>query len=176
MPQKKAIIVGAGPAGLTAAYELLQRTEITPLVLEKTDVIGGIARTMVYKGNRFDIGPHRFFSKSDRVMDWWAQMIPLEAEGGEHQITYQSQTRTIKSDGDTKPSGPDDNRMILLKRKTRIYYMRKFFDYPIWSGRGVPQVYVRSLRANGIKYNTDVFKIVTIYANVFRSALKLRGD
>jgi protoporphyrinogen oxidase len=132
MSEKRAIIVGAGPAGLTAAYELLERTDIQPTVLEKSDVIGGISRTMEYKGNRFDIGPHRFFSKSDRVMDWWARMIPIEQlPDGFHEITYQNKKRTIKGDGSAPSSESTDNIMILLKRKTRIYYLRKFFDYPI---------------------------------------------
>ncbi len=74
---KKAIIVGAGPAGLTAAYELLERTDIIPIIIEKSGYIGGISRTINYKGNRMDMGPHRFFSKSDRVMDWWLKMLPL---------------------------------------------------------------------------------------------------
>ncbi|MBX9668516.1 MAG: NAD(P)/FAD-dependent oxidoreductase [Candidatus Obscuribacterales bacterium] len=132
MSDKKAIIVGAGPAGLTAAFELLERTEVKPTVLEKTDVIGGISRTMEYKGNRFDIGPHRFFSKSDRVMDWWANMIPIEQlPDGFHEITYQNKKRTIKGDSSGATAESTDNIMILLQRKTRIYYLRKFFDYPI---------------------------------------------
>src|SRR5580658_9120381 len=68
---KRAIIIGAGPAGLTAALELLRRTDIVPVVLEASEEIGGISRTIRYKGNRMDIGGHRFFSKSDRVMQWW---------------------------------------------------------------------------------------------------------
>ncbi|HUN89857.1 MAG TPA: NAD(P)-binding protein, partial [Terriglobales bacterium] len=68
---KRAIIIGAGPAGLTAAYELLTRTSIKPVVLESSTYMGGISRTVNYKGNRIDIGGHRFFSKSDRVMNWW---------------------------------------------------------------------------------------------------------
>src|SRR5262250_344635 len=75
---KKAIIIGAGPAGLTAAYELLKRTDITPIILEKSGDIGGISKTINYKGNRMDMGPHRFFSKSDRVMNWWLSIMPLE--------------------------------------------------------------------------------------------------
>jgi len=71
MEQKKAIIIGAGPAGLTAAYELLKRTDIKPIVIEKSSFMGGISKTVNYKGNRIDIGGHRFFSKSDRVMGWW---------------------------------------------------------------------------------------------------------
>src|SRR5450759_3891613 len=86
MGQQRAIIIGAGPAGLTAAYELLTRAGIQPIVLEKSDALGGIARTVNYKGNRIDIGGHRFFSKSDRVMDWWLKMLPLAAPGDSAQI------------------------------------------------------------------------------------------
>ena len=76
--QRTAIIIGGGPAGLTAALELLQRTDIKPIVYEGADNVGGIARTFVHKGNRIDIGGHRFFSKSDRVMDWWSNILPLQ--------------------------------------------------------------------------------------------------
>src|SRR3989344_1932409 len=80
MSQKIAIIAGAGPAGLTAAYELLKRTDIHPIVLESTNAIGGIAQTFNYKGNRIDIGGHRFFSKSDRVMKWWFNILPKQGK------------------------------------------------------------------------------------------------
>ena len=93
-PRKIAVIAGAGPAGLTAAFELLARTDVTPIVLEATDMVGGIARTDNYKGNRIDIGGHRFFSKSERVMSWWFRILPLQgapaadtAECG-HEIDY----------------------------------------------------------------------------------------
>ena len=76
--QKVALIAGAGPAGLTAAYELLKRTDVHPIVCEATDAIGGIAQTYNYKGNRIDIGGHRFFSKSERVMDWWFNIMPVQ--------------------------------------------------------------------------------------------------
>ena len=76
--KKIAIIAGAGPAGLTAAYELLKRTDIQPIVCESTNAIGGIAQTFNYKGNRIDIGGHRFFSKSERVMKWWFNILPLQ--------------------------------------------------------------------------------------------------
>src|SRR5690349_16674026 len=74
---KVAVIIGAGPAGLTAALELLERTDIRPIVLEMSEEMGGLSRTVEYKGNRIDIGGHRFFSKSDRVMDWWLSVLPL---------------------------------------------------------------------------------------------------
>ena len=76
--QKTAIIIGAGPAGLTAAYELLNRTDIKPIIYEMTEDIGGISKTINYKGNRIDIGGHRFFSKSDRVMQWWQNILPSQ--------------------------------------------------------------------------------------------------
>ncbi len=126
MSDKKAIIIGAGPAGLTAAYELLERTDVKPIIVEKSDVIGGLSRTYEYKGNKLDVGPHRFFSKSDRVMDWWTSKIPI-AGGEDETITYHNKQRQVKGQ-DLKP---EDNKMILLKRRTRIYYLRKFFDYPI---------------------------------------------
>ena len=91
--QNTAIIIGAGPAGLTAAYELLQRTSVKPIILEQHDYMGGISRTVRYKGNRMDIGGHRFFSKSDRVMRWWVNIMPLEnGAGGGQFIQYQNHT------------------------------------------------------------------------------------
>ena len=97
--KKKAIIIGAGPAGLTAAYELLKRTDITPIILEKSGDIGGISKTINYKGNRMDMGPHRFFSKSDRVMNWWLHMMPLQESADKLTISYQNKTRTVSSEG-----------------------------------------------------------------------------
>ena len=81
MPQRKiAVIAGAGPAGLTAAFELLARTDVHPVVFERTHAIGGIAQTYNYKGNRIDIGGHRFFSKDQRVMSWWFSMMPRQGK------------------------------------------------------------------------------------------------
>src|SRR2546427_11214378 len=96
MTKKQAIIIGAGPAGLTLALELLRRTDIQPVILEQHDYMGGISRTVRYKGNRMDIGGHRFFSKSDRVMRWWVNIMPLEnGAGGGQFIQHQNQTRQI---------------------------------------------------------------------------------
>jgi len=111
MSEKTAIIIGAGPAGLTAAYELLERTPIRPVVLEKSGYMGGIARTVNYKGNRIDIGGHRFFSKSDRVMQWWFRLLPPESEAQRAESA--------------------DLVMLVRNRKSRIYFLRRFFDYPI---------------------------------------------
>jgi len=127
---QRAIIVGAGPAGLTAAYELLTRTDIVPIVLEKSEYMGGISRTVNYKGNRIDIGGHRFFSKSDRVMQWWLNILPMQPTGeASTQITYQRQTSTIPAQ--TADPQHEDSVMLVRSRKSRIYFMRQFFSYPI---------------------------------------------
>jgi protoporphyrinogen oxidase len=132
MAQTRAIIIGAGPAGLTAAYEFLTRTGVKPIVLEKSTCMGGLSRTVNFKGNRIDIGGHRFFSKSDRVMKWWLQILPLQAlEDGPVAIKYHRMEREIAP----SESGPDpaatDRVMLLRARKSRIYYLRRLFDYPI---------------------------------------------
>ncbi len=82
MDKKKVIIIGAGPAGLTAGYELLKdkNTQYEVTILEETNEIGGISRTVRYNGNRMDIGGHRFFSKDKEVMDFWENLMPLQGE------------------------------------------------------------------------------------------------
>jgi protoporphyrinogen oxidase len=131
--QRRAIIIGAGPAGLTAAYELLTRSDIQPIVLEASDMLGGIARTVNYKGNRIDIGGHRFFSKSDRVMRWWADMLPLQAgEAGQFTVRYQGKQHQVeRANGHAPDPAHEDDVMLVRPRKSRIYFLRKFFDYPI---------------------------------------------
>ena len=127
-----AVIIGAGPAGLTAAYELLRRTEVVPVVLEMSDYTGGISRTAVYKGNRIDIGGHRFFSKSDRVMQWWMDWMPVQRiEEGSATIHYQRQARVIGGADDAPDPDVTDDVLLLRPRKSRIYFLRRFFDYPI---------------------------------------------
>jgi protoporphyrinogen oxidase len=130
--RQRAVIVGAGPAGLTAAYELLTRTRIQPIVLEKSEYMGGISRTVNYKGNRIDIGGHRFFSKSDRVMQWWLNILPMqETDAPDTRITYQRQTTTLPVPARTADPHRDDRVMLVRSRKSRIYFMRQFFSYPI---------------------------------------------
>ena len=132
MNKKVAVIVGAGPAGLTAAYELLKRTDVIPVVIEKSTYMGGIARTHRYKGNRIDLGGHRFFSKSDRVMEWWINRLPLEGTGeGEHRLGYQGSNRFMQSSASGPNPDSEDRVMLVRKRKSRIYFLRQFFNYPI---------------------------------------------
>jgi protoporphyrinogen oxidase len=129
--RKTAVIIGAGPAGLTAALEFLRRSDIRPIVLEATQRIGGISCTIQYKGNRMDIGGHRFFSKVDRVMDWWTSLMPIAAaEDGAASpaISYQNQQRIVSAPAANEDS---DRVMLIRPRKSRIYFLRSFFDYPL---------------------------------------------
>jgi len=187
---RKAIIIGAGPAGLTAGLELLRRSDIVPVILEASGEIGGISRTIRYKGNRMDIGGHRFFSKSDRVMQWWMDLMPPDlsvpgqpaseeqtaqskAHGEPLEISYQGKRRVVAvparlpqepplrglgpllGEGEEDAAQPEDEDedepsieqvvetvvvpepadpdlvMLIRPRRSRIYYLRRFFDYPI---------------------------------------------
>jgi len=98
---KRVAVIGAGPAGLTAAYSLLKKSKETKVIVIETDpqYVGGISRTVKYKGFRFDIGGHRFFSKSKEVEDFWTEILP------------------------------DD--MLDRPRSSRIFYRGKFFSYPL---------------------------------------------
>ena len=133
--QNIVLIVGAGPAGLTAAYELLARSNgFHPVVFEKGDYLGGISGTHNYKGNRIDIGGHRFFSKSDQVMDWWIQFMPLQnGVSSKDDISYHGDTRSLPSAATAETRNPNQSDLVMLVRKrlSRIFYLRKFFDYPI---------------------------------------------
>ncbi len=137
MPEKKAIIIGAGPAGLTAAYQLLCHTDIKPVIFEASNKIGGISRTVNYKGNRIDLGGHRFFSKSKKVLNWWLNIFPLEGEKGVF-------------------PGNKDQLMLKRKRISRIFYNRKFFNYPL-------QFDTSSLSNLGIR---KIIKIAADYTKV----------
>ncbi|OAV75482.1 hypothetical protein Barb7_00898 [Bacteroidales bacterium Barb7] len=108
--KKQAVIIGAGPAGLTAAYEILEKSDIHPVVCEETENIGGISKTIEYKGNRIDIGGHRFFSKNEMIMQWWQKIMPMETEANPEST---------------------DRVMLIRRRISRIFYLRKFFEYPI---------------------------------------------
>jgi protoporphyrinogen oxidase len=140
---KNAIIIGAGPAGLTAAYELLDKTDIKPIIYEKSNETGGISKTINYKGNRIDIGGHRFFSKSERVMSWWLNILPLQGSPAKDDIVVGRNvpiTRDyMKRDVGSQKSricpspNPENNDKVMLNRSrlSRIFFLRKFFNYPI---------------------------------------------
>lgn len=131
MDKKKVIIIGAGPAGLTMAHELLKdngKEKYDVTVLEENEDLGGISKTVRYNGNRMDIGGHRFFSKDDRVMNFWKDLMPVQ---GKDSID----DRILKKEKPLEKGGPDpeveDNVMLIRQRISRIYYLKKFFDYPI---------------------------------------------
>lgn len=131
-PQKTAVIIGAGPAGLTASYELLLRTGVHPIVLESDpEYVGGISRTVHYKGNRIDIGGHRFFSKSDKVMQWWARLLPIKVKDGEQSITYQRSVRALTEGLRRADESHGERVMEVRPRKTRIINGGKLFAYPV---------------------------------------------
>ena len=126
---KNIVVIGAGPAGLTAAYELLKKdNKYNVLILEESDAIGGISRTVVHNGNRMDIGGHRFFSKDSRVTKWWDDMLSLQGEPSFDDKILGRQKKL-------SPNGPDpektDDVMLLRNRVSRIYYKKHFFDYPV---------------------------------------------
>ncbi|RHR25825.1 FAD-dependent oxidoreductase [Clostridium sp. AF19-22AC] len=127
---QKVVIIGAGPAGLTAAYELLKQSkenyEVT--VLEGSQYIGGISRTVQFEGNRMDIGGHRFFSKDQRVMDWWKKILPLQGKPAYDDKILHRERPLAKGGPDPEK---EDCVMLTRQRVSRIYYNKKFFDYPI---------------------------------------------
>ncbi len=124
---KTAIIIGAGPAGLSAAYELIKKSDIKPIIIERDGQVGGISKTVIHNGNRLDIGPHRFFSKIKRVNDLWQEILPLANQTTDHEKEF-----------------------LKINRLTRILFLKKFFDYPI-------NLNVNTLKNLGIKRITKIF-------------------
>ena len=128
MHKKHAIIIGAGPAGLTAAYYLLKHTDIKPIVLEKEKFVGGISRTMNFNGNRMDIGGHRFFSKNGEILKLWNELLPAQSAPALDDKILRRES--VLTDGGADPEEVDE---VFLNRRrvSRIFYRRKFFSYPI---------------------------------------------
>ena len=126
---KKALIIGAGPAGLTAAYELLKNSsDIEVTVFEESEYMGGISKTVNYKGNRMDMGGHRFFSKVPEVNAWWEKMLPLQGSPSYDDIILDRTQNWAAGGPDPEKT---DRVMLVRNRISRIFFEQKFFDYPI---------------------------------------------
>ena len=132
MKKKKVIVIGAGPAGLTAAYELLDKSkDYEVVVLEESGAFGGISRTVNYKGNRMDMGGHRFFSKVPEVNEWWEKMLPTQGA-----LPYDD--KKLKRKSTIKKGGPDpdktDRVMLRRNRLSRIFFNQKYY---VWYNRNM---------------------------------------
>ncbi len=154
---KKVIIAGAGPAGLAAASEFLERTEFKPILIEENDFVGGISATMDYKKNKLDMGGHRFFTKSERVKDWWLSFLPLQGKASKDDVLLGR-----KAELSMKENAPDPEKTdcVMLKRNrvSRIFYLKTFFDYPV------------SLNFNTIK-GLGIFRMAKISLSYFKALL-----
>jgi protoporphyrinogen oxidase len=137
---KTVIIIGAGPAGLTAAYELAKYQDYNIIVLEEDIQPGGISKTVQYNGNRMDIGGHRFFSKNDSVMTWWTNVLPLQtapsvddkALGREPNYCGIANSDIVQNPCRSSHDPEKTDRVMLIRQRvSRIFYMSKFFDYPV---------------------------------------------
>jgi len=127
---KTALIIGAGPAGLTAAYELLEKTDIHPVILEQADFIGGISTTRTHHGNKMDMGGHRFFSKSDLIIQWWKKILPVQGAPSADDILFHRHLALSHKNNAPNPE-KEDLVMLVRSRVSRIYHLNKFFDYPV---------------------------------------------
>jgi protoporphyrinogen oxidase len=181
---KKIVIIGAGPAGLTAGIELQAAGIQDITILEASDQVGGISKTVEYQGNRIDIGGHRFFSKSDWVMNWWTNILPVQQSKDDSPLNlrYQGQTRQYTSEqrsandasvaavataatvtdstiGTTTSAAAEADAVMLVRnRLSRIYYNRQFFDYPL-------KLNVSTLRKLGL-VKTIKFGFSYVYARL----------
>ena len=126
---KKALVIGAGPAGLTAAYELLTKSnDIEVIVFEESDCFGGISKTVEYKGNRMDMGGHRFFSKIPEVNAWWDKMLPMQGSATYDDILLNRPMPLTEGGPDPEK---EDRVMLTRHRVSRILFDDKFYDYPV---------------------------------------------
>ena len=130
---KVAVVAGAGPAGLTAARELLRRSPIVPIVFEADVQVGGISKTVNYRGNRMDLGGHRFFSKSDWVMRWWQEILPIAQDqmGADAALRIELPAPVARIRALRPPSVATDSVMLIRRRLSRILHRRRLFDYPL---------------------------------------------
>ena len=159
--KKRVIIIGAGPAGLTAAYELLDRSKkYEVVVLEESNAFGGISKTVNYKGNRMDMGGHRFFSKVPEVNEWWEKMMPTQGAMPYDDVKLGRKSNIVKGGPD-----PEKTNKVMLRRNrlSRIFFNQKFFDYPV------------SLKASTIK-NMGLRTTFVVGCSYMKSAIHKRPE
>lgn len=156
--KKTAVIIGAGPAGLTAGYEFLVNSDIRPVVLEATPDIGGISKTVKYKNNRIDIGGHRFFSKSDKIMNWWFSFMSLQTHPAKDYLKLGRDIELAKSEEEFDPE-KKDNVFLVRQRLSRIFFLKKFFPYP-------PTLNLKTLN------NLGTLRVGKIFLSYIRTRLK----
>lgn len=158
---KRIVIIGAGPAGLTAAYELLEKSnEYEIVVLEESNTVGGISRTVNHNGNRMDMGGHRFFSKVPEVNDWWQKFLPLQGKPSFDNAFLGR--KSVLAEGGPDPE-KTDNVMLVRERLSRIFFRQKFFDYPV------------SLKFSTIK-NMGFFTTIVVGLSYIKSAIFKRPE
>ena len=173
MKREKVVIIGAGPAGLTAAYELLEengKEKYDVVILEESQEIGGISKTVKYKGNRMDIGGHRFFSKDDRIMKFWSDLMPIQGVKSFDDEKLGRERELVE--GGPNPN-QEDEVMLVRTRVSRIYYLKKFFDYPIsmkWQTFANMGLW-RTIKA-GFSYLKSIFIKYKTTHNFFYSCIK----
>ena len=174
---KKVLIIGAGPAGLTAGYELLKdkSSEYEVIIVEEDTRIGGISKTVNYNGNRMDLGGHRFFSKDEEIMNFWKDLMPIQGEAALDDKELGREKPLVQ--GGPNPEN-EDRVMLIRDRVSRIYYLKKFFDYPIslkletFTNMGL----IRTIKA-GFSYLKSIFvkkeetSLENFYTNRFGKVL-----
>ncbi len=173
--RKKVVIIGGGPAGLTFAWQLIKETpDYLPIILEQDNIVGGIARTVNYFGNRIDIGGHRFFSKNDDIMEFWQRILPPmgypavdDVEKGREIPLKKECIIEILRKGEFKIPCPDpnveDKVLLIRERLSRIYYSGNFFEYPL------------SLKLDTLR-KLGLIKVIKIGATYIKSSIFKRRE
>lgn len=173
---KNVVIIGAGPAGLSCAYEILKNNKnIKVTIFEEEEMVGGISKTVNYKGNRIDIGGHRFFTKNEEVKKLWLELLPLQ-----NKPAYDDKILNIEKKFPKKGKNPekDDSVMLIRNRVSRIYYNHKFFDYPVnFNFKTIKNMGFATTCSCGVSYlksiihKLDEFNLENFYINRFGKKL-----